>query len=490
MIKKRIMKKSQRGIYIQDKELIDTLFNAGKNFKYLIDIENHKLVIVPSNTKTNNTISRRKYKGAIKPVIDIRSKEAINIFKSNYLELKIDKNKITIEEYAKEKQLYCSKEEIVKKTNRIIQLSKKTILDNLNLVAGNEQLSFLDSIGSINITTSTNSSNINTTMLNSALSSSTLPLTVCSIFSGAGLMDKSFLNDFDIIFALDNDRAACETYEKNLGSHIIHEDITKISNNIPHATVLIGGSPCQGLSNSNRVSNYLDNPKNLLVREYIKAVKSSQPYIFVLENVPQIISAGKGKFLEEIKNELSDYEITSTVLNAVHFGVAQERRRAVIIGSKIGKINIFNPIKRFTNTVKNAFKGLTNKIANQLDYSKSKDIVKRRMSYIPMGGNVFDIPDQLRPRSTHSNSYVRLDLNKPSVTIVNPRKSVILHPTEDRIISVRECARLQGIDDDFIFYGNLAEKQQQVCNSIPLPMFRYIAKIIKKHINQYNVAFR
>ncbi|RUT56443.1 hypothetical protein C1142_16635 [Clostridium botulinum] len=94
-------------------------------FKYLIDIENHKLVIVPSNTKTNNTISRRKYKDTIKPVIDIRSKEAIAIFKSNYLELKIDKNKITIEEYAKEKQLYCSKEEIIKKTNRIIQLSKK-----------------------------------------------------------------------------------------------------------------------------------------------------------------------------------------------------------------------------------------------------------------------------------------------------------------------------------------------------------------------------
>ncbi|RUT64062.1 hypothetical protein C1149_00455 [Clostridium botulinum] len=118
---------------------------------------------------------------------------------------------------------------------------------------------------------------------------------------------------------------------------MLHEDISKVSNNIPHATVLIGGSPCQGFSNSNRVSNYLDNPKNLLVREYIKAVKSSQPYIFVLENVPQIISAGKGKFLEEIKNELYDYEITSTILNAVHFGVAQERRRAVIIGSKIGK---------------------------------------------------------------------------------------------------------------------------------------------------------
>ncbi len=51
-------------------------------------------------------------------------------------------------------------------------------------------------------------------MFNNALSSSILPLTVCSIFSGAGLMDKSFLDDFDIIFALDNDRAACETYGK------------------------------------------------------------------------------------------------------------------------------------------------------------------------------------------------------------------------------------------------------------------------------------
>ena len=72
-----------------------------------------------------------------------------------------------------------------------------------------------------------------------------------------------------------------------------------------------------GFSNSNRNTNYLDNPNNRLVREYIDAVKSNQNCkVFVLENVPQILSAGDGQFKDEILDELKEFEIQYGVLNA------------------------------------------------------------------------------------------------------------------------------------------------------------------------------
>lgn len=201
--------------------------------------------------------------------------------------------------------------------------------------------------------------------------------------------------------------------------------------------------------------------------------------VFVIENVPQLLTKGK-QFVEEIKERLSGFEITINKVNSAHYGSAQVRERAIIIGSKIGKIELPKPIVRLYKTVRQAFEGLTDSTPNQLDYSKSGEEVKERMSYVQPGGNFKDIPEHLRGKGVHSNSYKRLEWDKQSITIANPRKSCVMPPEGNRILSVRECARLFDLPDSFKFVGTLANKQQMIANAVPLTLATAIAKAVKK----------
>jgi DNA (cytosine-5)-methyltransferase 1 len=310
-------------------------------------------------------------------------------------------------------------------------------------------------------------------------------------------MDKGFkMANFDIIWATDISEGACLTYSKNISNHIVQADITELDlEKTPKAPFLIGGSPCVKYSNSNRKTNInkqlyeaeriLDIPDNILLRKYIESVKiNDECLVFVHENVGQINTIGDGKLLEEIREELPDFELTTGIVNAVEFG-PQERKRSIIIGSKIGKIEIPRKVVHACSNVRDAFKGLNDSIPNQKDFSKAKPLTLERMQYIGQGENVFAIPEEIRPSGQHSDYYKRLEWDKPSITIVNPRKSMILHPEENRILSVRECARLQGLDDDFVFYGSLESKQQQVCNGVQVGVAYAIATKIKEYVSEY-----
>lgn len=245
----------------------------------------------------------------------------------------------------------------------------------------------------------------------------------------------------------------------------------------------------------NRQTNYLDNPNNLLVKEFIDSIKAnSNCQVFVLENVPKILTAGNGQFKQEIYDELSEFEITSGVLTATDFGGAQERKRAFFIGSKIGRIDLPQPTHAPGNytTVRQALEGLHDDVPNQRDFTKPKASTIERMKTVPEGGNWRNFPDEFKTEgmftgNTHSSVYRRLAWDKPSITIANPRKSNITHPSENRILSVRECARLFGLKDDFIFKGSLSKMQQAVCNSVPVQLARSVAKVVKNAIMQYNI---
>lgn len=468
LIKSRKAKVSKRGIYLQDKVLQQTDFVPGSNYKYIIDPQNKQIIIKTSTDHKDNQVSKRTLRQGFKPVIDIRKKEALTLFKdSDYLQVSIYQDRILVEGFSetREASVYISK-------------------DQLASVA-REQISFdLFSDG------------FNTNPVKTAFNNLHIPLQIASLFSGAGVMDEGFKEEgFDIVFALEKDEEAIKTYRYNHGDHIVQADITTFDKSkIRKAPIMIGGSPCQGFSNSNRHTSFLDNPNNKLLKEFIKSVQTNKNcQVFVLENVPQILTAGNGKFKEEIYQALSDFEITSGILSSAQFGEAQDRRRAIFIGSKIGRIELPKAVypEQLYRTVRMAFTGLSNLVPNQLDYSKGKQETIERMKHVPPGGNWKDIPDHLQTArmksgNTHSVIYRRLEWDKPSFTIPNPRKNNITHPEENRTLSVRECARLFGLRDSFVFKGSLSSMQQQICNAVPVKLAKAIAKKIKNVIVQFN----
>ena len=83
---------------------------------------------------------------------------------------------------------------------------------------------------------------------------------------------------------------------------------------------------------------------------------------------------------------------------------------------------------------------------------------------------------------THSGTYKRLHMSEPSVTISNFRKSMLIHPVQDRLLSVREAARLQTFPDKFEFYGPLHSMQQQVSDAVPVNLAMAVGKAILKHM--------
>jgi DNA (cytosine-5)-methyltransferase 1 len=321
---------------------------------------------------------------------------------------------------------------------------------------------------------------------------------VASLFSGAGVMDQGFKETgFTITMALEKNEDAVATYLLNHGSHIQQEDITTFNfKNFEEngASVMIGGPPCQGFSNANRQTNFLTNPNNMLVQYYINAIKANPNCkVFVLENVPGILTAGDGQFKNEICEQLSEFEITSGVINSASMGSAQLRKRAIFIGSKIGRIELPKPKveKPFYKTVWEAFKGLTKFVVNQLDFSKPKKSTIERMKAVSQGENWMSLPNHLKtPRmlsgNTHSSVYRRLAWDHPSITLTNVRKSQIIHPAENRILSIRECARLFGLPDSFEFKGSLSSMQQQISNAVPVELAKSVADVIRKAIIKFN----
>ena len=114
--------------------------------------------------------------------------------------------------------------------------------------------------------------------------------------------------------------------------------------------------------------------------------------------------------------------------------------------------------------------------------TKTTEIAMERFKAIKQGQNFHSLDDELKTNTytdvsrTQNTIYLRLDYDEPSGTVVNVRKSMWIHPTLDRAISVREAARLQTFPDSFVFFGTKDKQYQQVGNAVPPIMAKSIAK--------------
>ena len=234
---------------------------------------------------------------------------------------------------------------------------------------------------------------------------------------------------------------------------------------VPDIDVIIGGPCCQGYSNANRhdINKDTAKAKRLLIDDYIRIVKAKQPLVFLIENVPQFITKEGGIYLEKVLTELSEYQITYQVVNDWDVGGYTTRKRMLLIGSKIGKIQIPDVELATKHTAGDALKKVTPEWIHYSDITKARPDTIKKMDQVRPGHNFKDIKG-MENLDRHSNVYRRLAMDEPSVTITNWRKVTLMPPVGNRILSVAEAAALMGLKKGFQFFGTLNDRQQQVGN--------------------------
>lgn len=330
------------------------------------------------------------------------------------------------------------------------------------------------------------------------------------LFAGAGgLTQGARMAGIDVRFAVENDIFAAKAFQINHPNvKMIVEDIRDVEGESfeidkTNTTILFGGPPCQGYSTSNQKTRSINNPKNWLFQEFARIAQDIEPDWIVLENVKGLIETEKGYFEETIRTsfEKLSYTCTEFISSAADYGVPQRRNRFFLIGSRDGLKPTLPPKKsgRLV-TVGEAFSDLPSLINGaavdllpykrpaESEYAKllrgtlnvctghlvshNAQFVIERYPFIPQGGNWANIPDELMKNykdksRCHTGIYKRLREDEPAMTVGNYRKSMIIHPWENRGLSVREAARLQSFPDSYLFFGSIGYQQQQVGNAVP-----------------------
>lgn len=354
-------------------------------------------------------------------------------------------------------------------------------------------------------------------------------LRVIDLFSGCGGISEGFSKNqnFEIVGAIDFDKAATETFKLNFpNANVICGDITKIEvkdTGFKDIDVIIGGPPCQGFSALNRHQKLEDDPRNKLFFQFLRFVEELKPKAVLIENVRQILTKKDGYAKNKICELLDDmgYNVDYKLLDASEYGVPQKRIRAVFVGIRkdLGIVD-FSKIDKYKvdkiTTVDEALCDLyliesnydkdelieSYKIDNNVtnDYLKlmhdgsgviynhrihyPNEDVQKRISFVPEGGNWKDVPENLFPShrdNRHSNYMRRLDGSGLSTTI-DTGHAVYFHPKYNRVPTARESARIQSFPDDFVFVGNKGEQLRQVGNAVPPLMANAISKMIMEYL--------
>lgn len=361
---------------------------------------------------------------------------------------------------------------------------------------------------------------------------------ILDLFCGTGALSygiEAHSKNLITVGGIDLDAAAARTAALNHpNAAILCEPIEAVSPEVMlqrtgcgGIDVVVGGPPCQGFS-SLRPSRgeKLEDPRNLLYRQFIRYVRELRPKVFLLENVVGILSSGGGRLVAEMTEAFHQLGYTADwrVLNAANFGIPQKRERFFLMGVRKDSGGVIAPIfphpthnftgraigtrhkdRYVTNrndgasavTVWEAISDLPSLNAGEAatsyaDRPLTEYQARRRggmksvtlhqaashnekmLSVIRHAGtSIRALPEGL-VSSGYSSCYSRLAFDEPSTTITvkftSPASSRCIHPADDRAITPREAARLQSFDDAFVFAGSKTEIASQIGNAVP-PLF-------------------
>lgn len=307
-------------------------------------------------------------------------------------------------------------------------------------------------------------------------------MNVLDLFCGAGGLSCGFKQaGFNIVLGIDHDEKAIKTFKANHSdSEIICGDISKIKKEDilkkiknQKIDIIIGGPPCQGFS---RAGKRLPNdPRNLLVKQYLRMVSILKPKLFVLENVQGILSMKdeKGNKVIDIIKKISKncgYHVKEYLLNAQDYGVPQKRKRVILIGSKEYQVDL-RLEKKNKIPVKNI-------LLKEEEVPSSYFYSKKRI-------NGFKRRENINKKLKRGFGWQFLDLNKPSYTIsaryYKDGAEALIKYSEDKIrmLTPKECALIQSFPRDYLFEGGKISVYRQIGNAVPPKLALEVAKSIK-----------
>ena len=419
----------------------------GSRYDYIIS--NSGIRIVPSKTG-RYTVSRKRSGSGWNPLIDLRNREVLDaIAGMENIRLHITADSILVSGEAEHAVVLQFPRTLLAQARKVVGISDSCAVSR---ILEGTQITLDEYLAS------------SKAPLDIAAIQKDLPdiYSVVSLFSGAGILDWPFFKDerFSIQYAIDYDAGACQTYRQNIGMHIVHGDVHKaftaegfpLDNTVKAPDVIVGGPSCKPFSNANRHTRLEDHPDSDLLMQYMRIVETLNPKVFAIENVPEVLTACGGSYYAAVreKAESFGYELDSGIVQDCKVGGYTTRKRAVILGSRIGTPKLADiTLAGKYRTAGDAISKVDASWSNYGDVSKPSPEVEKRMSFVPQGGNYTAIPEEYRTESKnrHSCTYRRLAWNEPSPTIVNKRHNFAL------ILSYHA-------DKDSHEYAGLARKEE------------------------------
>ena len=345
------------------------------------------------------------------------------------------------------------------------------------------------------------------------------------LFAGVGGLSLGFENcGFDVVLANEYDESIAAAYKANhKGTRMIVGDITSLDLEKTFGPykgqidVVIGGPPCQGFSQKGQRKTIHDE-RNFLFKYYVRVVELVKPRYFVMENVPNLLTAEKGYFRKEIEELFNSmgYQLKMGILNASDYGVPQNRRRAVIIGKRGGAAPNLPKPRNITVTIWDAISDLaylnSGEGAEEQEYrgkprseyqkklrggsailrnhvaTRHSSLALERLAMIPPNAGKEVLPEEHLTRSIYSGTWTRMRKDEISVTITTrfdtPSSGKFTHPFLDRAITVREAARIQSFPDSFRFVGSKGSQMKQVGNAVPPLLAGAIAEVVMNDLKE------
>ena len=321
----------------------------------------------------------------------------------------------------------------------------------------------------------------------------------------------------------ERDSVICAKIGKNNYGELIKEIKKRL--NGEKLDIIVGGPPCQAYSYIGRArdnKNMRGDERNFLYRYYIEFLKAFKPKIFIFENVPGLETAGKGRYLKDMRRLMkhAGYDTDYKILNAVDFGVPQNRKRVILVGwSKESKLNTYPnfPVTEREYVARDFIAGLPKIAAGEgrqtSRFSKRNELLEKLGILNPRIGVLMDhvarpntkrdleiyrravlakqkgenikynsLPVRLK---THKNEDGFLDRFKVVDADAKGSHTIVAHIAKDghfyihpdikqnRSFTIREAARLQTFPDDYKFEGERGPQFRQIGNAVP-PLFAEI----------------